>query len=73
MNYERKSMLATANILRYLLSAAVCLLAAIGSTLWTEGSDYHDDGIVEPYVAPTEHLEYVNDLDPSLVPTLQRS
>jgi alpha-L-fucosidase len=36
-----------------------------------DDSDYHDDGIVEPYVAPTEHIEYVNSLDPALVRTLE--
>lgn len=33
--------------------------------------EFHDDGIVEPYVPPKEHLEYVANLDASLLPTLK--
>ena len=42
----------------YLAFAAILLPTASWLSA-ADSSEYHDDGIVEPYVAPKEHLEYV--------------
>ena len=57
--------------IRYCLALIVILLSPAVWLLAADGPPPHDDGVAEPYVTPKEHLEYVGNLDPALVPTLK--
>ena len=57
--------------IRYCVAfVAISLSPAIG-LFAADSPGPHDDGTVEPYAAPKEHLEYVANLAPALIPTLK--
>ena len=64
MLYNRYPLRCGLAVVAIFLSLATYVSAA-------DGQEPPDDGVVEPYVPPQDHLDYVASLDPNLVPTLQ--
>jgi alpha-L-fucosidase len=56
---------------KMILGVLVAMSLPAASWLFADSPGFQDNGIVEPYVPPKEHREYVSELDAALVPTLK--